>query len=98
MYGCNVKVQFHGTQSSISYYMCKLDSNPFIRCKSAKYLCQQTPMHIHIIPVFSLAYIVLVSHFSLMWECCGKCRGSFRKLFGSGGNSDVLRSLVGVMD
>ena len=33
VYGRNVKIQFHGTQSSISYYKCKLDSNPFVRCK-----------------------------------------------------------------
>ena len=29
----SVKVQFQGTRSTVSHYMCKLDDRPFVRCK-----------------------------------------------------------------
>lgn len=31
--GRSVKVQFQGTRSTVRYYICKLDSGPFVRCK-----------------------------------------------------------------
>ena len=56
---------------------------------------QQIPVHICIIPVFSVAYTVLVSLFSLMWEW--EVQGFIQKIFRGGGNSGVLRNLGGVM-
>ena len=60
VYGQSVKIQFHGTQSSISYYMCKLDSNPFVRCKSVYTLTVHPNSH-NSAPLYRLFFKVALA-------------------------------------